>query len=214
MLPADLALSLYVVTAADVVPGRGHVELARAAAAGGADAVQLRAPGLGGDDLRRLARAFVAALAPFDVLSIVNDDLAVAADAGAGGAHLGQADLAARGLDVAEARRRMPGRVLGISADTPEQARAAAAGGADYLGVTVWGTGTKADARAVGLAGLREIVAAVDLPVVAIGGIDAERVPAALRAGAAGVAVVSAVAGSPDPVAATRRLRRVVDGAR
>ena len=84
--------------------------------------------------------------------------------------------------------------------------RSAAAAGADYLGVTVWATATKAEASPLGLHGLRAVVDATDLPVVAIGGIDGVNAREVLLAGAAGVAVVSAVGGAGDPVAATREL--------
>jgi thiamine-phosphate pyrophosphorylase len=83
--------------------------------------------------------------------------------------------------------------------------------GADYLGVTVWGTGTKPEAVPVGLEGLREVAAATALPVVGIGGIHAENAREVLVAGAAGIAVISAVADADDPVAAVRELRALVD---
>lgn len=214
MAERSLTVGVYVVTAAGLVPGRTHVDVARAAAAGGADVVQLRAPELAAADLVAVAREVVAAVAGFDTLTIVNDDVEAAMTAGADGVHLGQADLRARGLTVAAARRRVGGQVLGISADTVAEATEAVAGGADYLGVTVWATGTKGDARPQGLAGLRAIASAIDVPVVAIGGLDAASVPEILAAGATGVAVVSAVAGARDPAAATRRLRAAVAAGR
>src|SRR5581483_6145116 len=105
------------------------------------------------------------------------------------------------------ARERLgPGRVLGISVRTPSQAHAAERTGADYLGVTVWATPTKPEAVAVGLDGLRAVVAATRLPVVGVGGITAANARRVLDAGAAGVAVVSSVGAAPDPVAAPREL--------
>jgi thiamine-phosphate pyrophosphorylase len=105
---------------------------------------------------------------------------------------------------------------VGASAGTVEAARRAEAEGADYLGVgAVFSTGTKADAGdAIGLEALARIVRAVRIPVVGIGGITVENAAAVIRAGAAGVAVVSAVVAQPDIAAAARALRAQVDGAR
>lgn len=208
-----LHLGVYVVTAAGLVEGRTHLDVANAALAGGADAVQLRAPELSRDALRAVARDIAAATRATGTLGIINDDLEVAMDVGAAGVHLGQGDLAMRGYAVPAIRRRLGAqRVLGITTETVAQARAAESAGADYLGVTVFETGTKGDAEAIGVDGLREVVDAVAIPVVAIGGIHAGNAEEVLAAGARGVAVVSAVAAAEDPVAATRQLRELVDG--
>lgn len=198
------SLRLYVVTASGLVPGRDHLEVASSAIEGGATAVQLRAPELEDEDLSPLAELIASRCREAGVLFVVNDRVRVAASCG-GGAHVGQDDdpEAARGLLGPEA-------VLGVSVSDPDQARAAEAAGADYLGVTVWATATKPEAVPVGLGGLRRIVRATSLPVVGIGGIDAGNAAEVLAAGAAGVAVISAVAAAPDPVAATRRLAAVV----
>jgi thiamine-phosphate pyrophosphorylase len=202
------ALRLYVVTTA--VPGAGgHLDIAAAAIAGGATAVQLRAPELADADLLPLARELAARCRAAGVLSFVNDRPSVAAAAGADGAHVGQDDAPGEARDTLG-----PDRLLGISAEDAPQALAAESAGADYLGVSVWPTDTKPEARPRGLDGLRDVCRAVRLPVVGIGGIDADNARAVIEAGAAGVAVVSAVAGAPDPVAATRRLRRAVEGSR
>ncbi|MGH2723730.1 MAG: thiamine phosphate synthase [Actinomycetota bacterium] len=198
-------LGVYVVTSADLVPGRGHLEVARAALRGGAGAIQLRAPELADGDLLPLARELAATCGNAGALFVVNDRVDVALAAGADGAHLGQGDELERARD-----RLGPERVLGVSVADPAQAAAAQAAGADYLGVTVWPTGTKPEAIPVGLDGLRAVVAAAGVPVVAIGGIDERTAPPALAAGASGVAVVSAVGAAPDPEAATRRLVDVV----
>lgn len=201
-------LALYVVTSASVVTGRDHVDVARAAVAGGATAVQLRAPELDDPALLAAARELVALGRWAGVATIVNDRVDVAAAADADGAHLGQGDAFA---DVAG--RLGPGRFLGVSVSTPDEARTAEGSGAAYLGVTVWSTATKPEARPVGLDGLRAVVRSTRLPVVGIGGIDAANAPEVLAAGARGVAVVSAVAGADDMVRATRELRAAVDGA-
>jgi len=202
------ALRVYVVTSGTLVPGRGHREITAAAIEGGATAIQLRAPELDDAELLPLARDLATACRAAGVLFIVNDRVDVAVAAGADGAHVGQGDA------PDEARAALgPGRVLGISVRDAAQARAAEAAGADYLGVTVWSTATKPEAVAEGLDGVAAVAVATSLPVVGIGGIDASNAGRVLGAGAAGVAVISAVAVAADPVAATRELRDVVDGA-
>ncbi len=203
-----MRLDVYVITDAGQHPGRGHLDIARAAIAGGATAVQLRDKQASAGDLYRDALAMAELCRAAGVLFIVNDRVDVALAAGADGVHLGTDDL-----PVAEARRLMgPGRIIGFSAATPEEARQARADGADYLGAgPVFVTGTKADAGVpIGPSGLAAVCAATDLPVVGIGGVTSASAPAAIAAGAAGVAVVSAVAAASDMAAATRALAEAV----
>ena len=203
----DLArrLGVYVVTATDPGRSRGHLDVALAAIGGGADAVQLRAPELSDDELLPLARALAARCASAGVLFLVNDRLDVAVDSGADGVHLGQGD------DYATARSRLgTDRLLGVSVATVADVTAAEAAGADYLGVTVWPTRTKPEAIAAGLAGLRAVTAATQLPVVGIGGIVADNAEQVLSAGATGVVVISAVSRAEEPAAAVRRLASIV----
>jgi thiamine-phosphate pyrophosphorylase len=200
------SLGVYVVTSEGLAPGRGHREVAVAAIAGGATAVQLRAKDLADDELLPLAEELAARCRAAGVLFVVNDRIEVALASGAAGVHVGQSD------ELELVRERIgPDLVLGISVETAQQAMAAEAGGADYLGVTVWATPTKPDARPRGLGGVREVAGATSLPVVGIGGIGASNAAEVLAAGAAGVAVVSAVGAAEDPVAATRLLAEVVD---
>ena len=203
-------LGVMVITSAGLVDGRGHDDVAFAAIEGGADAVQLRAKELRDDQLRPLARRLADACRGAGVLFVVNDRLAIAVESGADGAHVGQDD------DPGAARERLgPGPVLGVSVGDAEEARAAEAAGADYVGVTVWATPTKPRARAGGLGAVRTVAAATHLPVVGIGGIDASNAAAVIDAGASGVAVISAVGAADDPVEATRALVRAVhEGAR
>lgn len=199
-----LALDVCVVTSAGLVPGRGHADVGLAAVQGGATAVQLRAPELDDEELWAVARELARRMRERGVLFIVNDRVEVALQSGADGVHLGQDDVS----EVASARR---GRlVLGLSVESSDQARAAEEMGADYLGVTVWATATKPEARPVGLEGLRSIVAATSLPVVGIGGVNPSNAAEVITTGATGVATVSAVGGAPDPVAATRALAEAV----
>jgi len=202
-----LVLGVYVVTAAGLVPGRGHAEVAIAAIEGGANAVQLRAPDHSDDELLPLARELADRCAERGVLFIVDDRVELAMTCGAAGVHLGQGD------PWQDARIRLgPEMILGVSVEDAEQASAAEAAGADYLAVTVFGTATKPEAVPRGIEGVRAISDATRLPVVGIGGIDAGNARTVLDAGAAGVAVVSAVAAAPDPTAATRELVGVVRG--
>jgi len=152
---------------------------AQRAVEAGATIVQLRVKASTAEVVER-GLGFDALGVPF----VVNDDVAAAVTLGANGVHLGQGDSGAT-----EARSR--GLLLGRSAATLEQAMAA---DADYLGVgPIWETPSKADADPpIGLAGLRRVCAAVDVPVIAIGGVDASNAAACIRAGAAGVAVVRA----------------------
>jgi thiamine-phosphate pyrophosphorylase len=169
------------------------LEGARWAVTAGATVVQLRVKGAGTEEVVRRGRG----LRELGVTFVVNDDVEAAIQLRADGVHLGQGDPGAE-------RARRAGLLLGRSASTLEQALAAEG---DYLGVgPVWETPSKADAEpAVGLAGLRTICAAVSIPVVAIGGIDATNAAECIEAGAAGVAVIRA---SSDPA-----LRQAVDEA-
>lgn len=199
-------LGVYVVTSGAFGPDRDHHSLARAAIDGGATAVQLRAPELDDDALLPLAIELATACRGAGVLFVVNDRLDVALESDAAGVHLGQHD------DPHDARRRLgAGRVLGVSVGDVDEAVAAEHAGADYLGMTVWSTPTKPDAEPRGLEGLGAVVEATTLPVVGIGGILASNATLVLEAGAAGFAVISAVAAAPDPVGATRSLVDVVD---
>lgn len=196
-------LGVYVVTS-DAF-GRTHEEVALAALAGGASAVQLRGKDVDDDRLVPLAAGLSARCRAVGALFIVNDRVEVALAVVAEGVHVGQTD-ALEGV-----RERIgPTMILGVSVDDADQARRAEAAGADYLGVTVWSTPTKRDARPRGLEGVRAVAEASALPVVGIGGIDASNAADVLAAGAVGVAVISAVAAAEDPAAATRALVEVV----
>lgn len=203
MNPASLRF--YLVLDPDLCGGgAGMVSTALAAAHEGFTMVQLRAPGWKKRALAECGRALLAALSPLRVPLIVDDHLDVALAIGAQGVHVGQKDLS-----PSDCRALMPqGMILGLSLSSLAEARDPGARLADYAGIgPVWPTATKKDAApAVGLGGLAQIAAAAPCPAVAIGGVSAERAPEALSAGAAGVAVVSAVCGQADPAAAARRL--------
>jgi thiamine-phosphate pyrophosphorylase len=204
---------VYVITAGPAqARGRSHLEIAEAAIRGGATAVQLRMKDAPAGAIVETARRIGARCREAGVAFIVNDRVDVALASEADGAHVGQDDL------PAAAARALLGAApfLGVSAATAGEARTAARDGADYLGVgAVYATATKADAgAAVGLARIREVAASCDLPVVGIGGITVGTAAAVIRAGAAGVAVITAVTMAEDMAEATRLLRREVDAAR
>jgi thiamine-phosphate pyrophosphorylase len=201
-------LRVMVLTSAAGFGGRTPEDIVGAAIEGGATAVQLRAPELDDADLLPIALRAAARCRRARVLFVVNDRLEVARTCGADAVHVGQ-DVA--GSDVRG--RLSPGRLLGVSVGVAAEATAAEDGGADYLGVTVWATATKPEALPRGLDGLREVVAAVSIPVVGIGGIGTANAGEVIEAGAAGVAVISAVAAAAQPAAAVRDLRAAVDAA-
>ena len=186
-----------------------HAELARLALAGGADAIQFREKSGSTRGMIEIARALTGICRERGACLIVNDRLDVALAADADGVHLGLDDF-----PPSLARKLLgPDRVVGASALTVEEAIAGMRAGADYIGAgPVYATGSKPDAPLpIGAEGLRAIVRAVEIPVIAIGGVTAARVPEILATGAHGIAVIEAVAGDPDPTAATRRLREALD---
>ena len=169
--------------------------------AGGVRVIQYRAK----DGVARdLVRAMHVRTNAVGALLVVNDDLEAAMDAD--GWHAGQEDLI--GLDLVAVRARLGERVLGVSCGVPAEAMAAARAGADYVGTGPFASTTsKLDAgMPIGEAGLRAVVAAVAIPVVAIGGIGPDQLGAVRASGARMAAVISALAASPDPEAAARAL--------
>lgn len=201
-------LRLILVTDPDCGAGRTVVDVVRAALRGGAPAIQLRIKDAPAREMVELARALVDETRSAGALLFVNDRVDVALAAGADGAHVGQDDL-----PVAAARRIVPpGFLLGVSAESVDLALQAQADGADYVGTgPVYATGSKADAGdAIGTGRFAEVVQAIRIPVVGIGGITTANAPDVMRAGAAGVAVISAIMRAPDPEAATRDLLRTL----
>jgi len=206
-----LDLRVYVLLDPEHARGRPLGELARAAIAGGTTILQMRAKHASTRDFLAMTEAVLAVARPLGVPVLVNDRLDVALAAGADGVHVGEEDL-----PVAKARALLgPAAWIGFSAASSEAARRGLRDGADYLGAgDVFGTASKADAGApIGLGGLAAVVHATELPVVAIGAIHQGNAAECIRAGAAGVAVISAVLGAEDVEAAARALRVVVDAA-
>lgn len=163
------------------------IEVARAAAEGGATVLQLRLKGVSTEEVVRGGEPFHELAASAGMAFVVNDDVEAARRLGADGVHLGRNDTGSeRALEL--------GLMLGRSAASVDEARRAEVEGAHYIGAgPVWSTPTKLDADPpIGLDGLSAIAAAVSIPVVAIGGIDETNAPECVAAGATGVAVVRA----------------------
>lgn len=201
---------LHVVS--DARDGRDALGVVAAAVAAGAPVVQVRAKDCTDRVLYDFARRVVELCTPVRVTCIVNDRVDVALAVGAAGTHLGAEDL-----PIAAVRRVAgPGHLIGGTARDPERAAALVAEGADYLGVGPgYRTVTKAGLPApLGPAGIGAVASAVDVPVIAIGGVTTQHVPELVAAGAHGVAVVTAVSEASDPVEATRMLLRFLAGAR
>jgi len=204
--------TLYVITDAKLSRGRSHLEVAQVAIEGGASIIQFREKEMTTRELVETAWRLKELTKEKGVPFIVNDRLDVALAVEADGVHVGQEDMPAT-----LARKLIgPDKILGVSASTVEEALQAEKEGADYVSASpVFTTPTKPDAPPpTGLEGLRAIVKAINLPVIAIGGINEENVREVIEAGAHGVAVISAVVSAPDIAAAARRLRETVEAAR
>ena len=205
-------LSLYLITDPALTAARGLVETVRAAVAGGVTLVQLRDKAAADDELIRQAAALRQALEGTGVPLIVNDRIAVARAAGAAGVHVGQNDAAAR-----IAREMLgPDAIVGLSAGSVAEARAVDPAIVDYVGIgPIFATATKSDHRVpIGFDGFAAIRAAAPVPAVAIGGLRAEHADAAIRAGADGLAVISAICAAADVTAAARHLADAIAAAR
>lgn len=201
---------LYAVTDRAWLDGRTLAGCVREAIAGGATFVQLREKDLTTEEIVAEAAEIIPVCRAAGVPFVIDDDVEAARRSGADGVHVGQSDTA-----CAEARAVLgPEAIVGVSAQTVEEALAAQAAGADYLGVgAMYGTPTKPDAVDVTFEELARICAAVDIPVAAIGGINARTMGSLAGTGVDGAAVVSAIFAAEDIEAATRELRRLAEAA-
>lgn len=210
--PADIkrAMRVYAVTDDAWLHGRALEDCVAQAIEGGATFVQLREKNMPHQDIVALAKRIAPLCRRADVPFVIDDDVAAAAEAGADGVHVGQEDTACTAARAALGDN----AIVGVSVQTLEQALAAQADGADYLGVgAMFGTPTKTDAHLVSKETLAQICAAVDIPVVIIGGIKAENVGDFAGTGFDGAAVVSEIFAASDIRAATEKLASAVDAA-
>ena len=177
---------------------------------GGVTMVQLREKDLEKEEFQKEARQIQELCKKHQVPFLINDNVELAVEIEADGVHVGQHDM-----EAGQVRQKIgPDKILGVSAQTVEQALKAQAAGADYLGVgAVFPTGTKDDADAVSLDTLKAICQAVDIPVVAIGGIKDSNILSLTGSGICGVAVVSAIYAKEDPQAAAAGLRKLTEEA-
>ena len=200
---------LHVIT--DTRPGCDALAVVTAAVEAGAPVVQVRGKELTDRELYELTCRVLDVCTVHGATCLVDDRLHVAIGAGAQGAHIGADDLP---VDVAR-RVLGPDRILGATARDPETGLAHQAAGASYLGVgPAYSTTTKTGLPdALGPAGVGRVAAAVDIPVIAIAAVTAERVPELLEAGAHGVAVIGAISNAVDPHLATEELLRALEKA-
>lgn len=172
----------------------------------GATFLQLREKDLSDEKFLTEANKIKPLAQKHNVPFVINDNIEVAIKCGADGVHVGQSDIVDKDVRALVG----PDMILGISANTVETAKRAEASGADYIGVgAVFGTATKKDAQAISVERLREICAAVSIPVVAIGGINEHNILQLANSGIDGVAVISAIFAKPDVADATRALRKL-----
>jgi len=212
-MPIDLRL--YAIVDPQRAGGYDVADLARRVGAGGATLVQLRDKRSETRAMIETARAVKAALAPLGVPFVVNDRVDVALVAGADGVHVGQDDMTAE-----DARALLgPGAIIGLSIKSVAEAEAAPVECIDYAGIGgVYATVSKEQTAApIGPEGFARVAAVLrrrahGLPLCGIAGIHAGNADAVIAAGADGIAVISALSHSPDPAAAARGLRDIVDG--
>ncbi len=200
---------VYVITDRFVNPNRSHLDIAKAAVAGGAFVLQLRDKEATTRQLLEWARAIRDLTVRTETLFIVNDRVDIALAADADGVHVGDDDM-----PVPIARRLLgAGKIIGRSVANEEEALKAVAEGADYVSIgSIFPTSTKPDAgEPIGVEAIRRVrqVLPPDYPLVAIGGINLQNAAAVFEAGADAVAVVSAVACAEDPVAVIRQLQQL-----
>lgn len=200
-------LLLYAVTDRTWLHGRDLAYDVERSIRGGATFVQLREKELDRDEFLAESFKIKALCKKYGVPFVINDDVSLALQCGADGVHVGQSDM-----EAGDVRALLgPGKIIGVSAQTVEQALLAQSRGADYLGVgAVFPTGSKADAQDVSIDTLRAICEAVSIPVVAIGGISAGNVGQLAGTGIAGIAVISAIFAQDDIEGAARELRTLI----
>ncbi len=201
-------LILYAVTDRTWLNGDTLYNQVEKALKGGITLLQLREKNLCKEEFLKEALQIKKLCKRYSVPLIINDNVDIARTVDADGVHLGQKDM-----DIKTAREILGNnKIIGVSARTVEQAVKAENDGADYLGVgAVFGTGTKKDAMPLDHKTLKDICSAVTIPVVAIGGINRDNIPALTGSGICGVAVVSGIFKEKDITAATEELKKITE---
>lgn len=202
------SLRLYAVTDRHWLGERSLGEVVRESLEGGVTFLQLREKNLDEGRFYEEAVELQELAQTYGVPFVVNDNVEIALRMNADGVHVGQSDM-----EAGDVRALLgPDKILGVSAQTVEQAVLAEKRGADYLGVgAVFPTGSKDDADAVSLETLRDICRAVSIPVVAIGGITRDNISELAGSGIAGIAVISAIYAQPDIRKAAEKLMDSVE---
>ena len=201
--------SLYLCTDSTLMSCKTVEESVEKAVIGGCTVVQLREKNCSSREFYELALRVKKITDSYKIPLIINDRLDICLAADADGVHLGQQDL-----PCAEARKILgKDKIIGVSAALPEEAAAAEAAGADYLGVgAVFPTSTKTNTRPVTADTIRAIRAAVSIPFVVIGGVNQSNISSLYGLGINGAAVISAVISQPDITEAARRMKAAVKG--
>ena len=206
MKKSEIDYTLYLCTDRKLMSTNTLEEAVEQAILGGCSLIQLREKQSSSREFFEMAKRIKAITDRYRVPLIINDRIDIALAVDAAGVHLGQEDIPAK-----EARRIMrEEKVIGVSARTVELARKAVEDGADYLGVgAMFATSTKGNAKVIGKEKLKEIRAAVSIPIVAIGGINHSNAAQLVDTGINGLAVVSSVIGASDIQDAARKMRTI-----
>ncbi len=202
------SLLLYAITDRHWLNGKTLYSQVELALKGGATMIQIREKDLDENAFLKEAEQIQSLCAKYCVPFIVNDNVELAVKIGADGVHVGQSDMAAKDVRALIGKD----KILGVSAQTVKQALEAQKCGADYLGTgAVFPTGSKDDAQVLGVQTLKEICSAVNIPIVAIGGISKDNILELKKSGIAGVSVISAIFAQNDIVAATAELKSLAE---
>ena len=199
-------LLLYAVTDRHWLDGRTLYEVVKESLDGGVTFVQLREKTLDDETFLEEAKELQSLCREYNVPFVINDNVDIAIKMDADGVHVGQSDM-----EAGDVRAKLgPDKIIGVSAQTVEQAILAEKRGADYLGVgAVFPTGSKDDAIEVSHETLKAICEAVSIPVIAIGGITKDNTKELAGSGIVGIAVISAIYGQENILSATRELKKV-----
>lgn len=203
----NIDYSLYLVTDRDLLKGRELTKVIEEAIIGGVSLVQLREKDASSLEFYEVAKEVKKVTDKYNVPLIINDRIDIALAIDASGVHLGQSDI-----PCSIARKILPqGKIIGVSAHNLEEAEKALKDGADYLGCgAVFNTSTKKDVTTLSYEGLKEITDNIDIPVVAIGGINENNIITLKGSGINGVAVVSSIIGKENVKGAAEKLKELV----